>query len=438
MSLPDQPTPAGSTAADAQLEQRRQLLYTLVQHLPGGAAFVVDSQLRYQLAEGEALDELGMKPGDFVGKTIFEALGADTAARYEPQLRQALAGEAFTDEHQVSGRYFQSKGVPMRDASGNVDAVMVLSYDITSGKKEEEALRQGDERKALLLRISDTLRTITDPVAIQQTAMRMLSEHIGLSRAYFFEVEREGDSFVHVIENVYQRDPDGPNMIGRHPLANYGTGLFEGLDLGKVVAVPDVAAAPGLSAEQRAIFRTIHIAAFINVPLLRNDAYSAGVAAHDTVPHPWTADEISLIGEVASRMWTSVERARAEAALRASEERTRIQKEAFQLAIDGEPLASSLNALTRIAKAQLGSDVRTAFYMAYHDGTSLHAIEGAGDMPQTYAAAADRFPVGETSFCSGYTIATGRPALTRDVMEDPLWQPYRHLAAAHNFRSSNS
>src|SRR3712207_5958295 len=59
-------------------------------------------------------------------------------------------------------------------------------------------------------------------------------------------------------------------------------------------------------------------------------------------------------------------------------------------------------------------------------------------MPQTYTVPVDGFPIAEESFCSGYAIATARPALTRDVFEDPVWQPYLHLVSAHNFRSCGS
>ncbi|MGI4728702.1 MAG: GAF domain-containing protein [Janthinobacterium lividum] len=68
----------------------------------------------------------------------------------------------------------------------------------------------------------------------------------------------------------------------------------------------------------------------------------------------------------------------------------------------------------------------------------MHAIDGAGDMPETYTKLVDRLPVGEDSFCSGYAIATGQTGLTRDIFANPLWQPYHHLAATHNFRSCSS
>ncbi|GAB3038450.1 hybrid sensor histidine kinase/response regulator [Spirosoma pulveris] len=122
----------------------------------------------------------------------------------------------------------------------------------------------------------------------------------------------------------------------------------------------------------------------------------------------------------------------------AAQQRTLIQNQAFQAAVNGEPLVNALNILARMVKLELGNRVRTAFYLAYPDGKRLHAIEGAGDMPPTYTAPLNGFPVSEDSFCSGYAMATARPVHTPDVFKVPTWQPFLHLATAHQFRAASS
>ena len=129
---------------------------TLAAHLPGGAAFEVDTQLRYTLAEGEALRTTGVESTDFVGKSVHEALGAEQAAAYEPLFRQALAGHAFYQEHQVNERYFASRGTPLRNEQGEIYAVLVVSYDITEHKRTEEALRQAKQAAEQAARAKET------------------------------------------------------------------------------------------------------------------------------------------------------------------------------------------------------------------------------------------------------------------------------------------
>lgn len=118
---------------------------TLIENLPGGAAFIVDRELRYTLAQGEALASAGLRPQDLLGRSIFDALPEDIAAYHEPRYRAALSGESFIDEHVISGRTFITRGTPMRNAAGHVTSVLAVSYDITERKRMEDDLRRSEE-----------------------------------------------------------------------------------------------------------------------------------------------------------------------------------------------------------------------------------------------------------------------------------------------------
>ncbi len=137
--------------AEALQRQSDVRARALISNLPGGAAFVVDPDLRYVLADGEALDLVGVKPGNLVGRTIFEALEPELATSYEPFYRRALAGEAFTHEHESHGRWFLTRGVPLRDENGAVSSVLTVSYDIHERKQVEQALRASEERLRLMI-----------------------------------------------------------------------------------------------------------------------------------------------------------------------------------------------------------------------------------------------------------------------------------------------
>ena len=129
---------AQTGAALAESENRYR---TLVQHLPGGAAFVFDLELRYLMAAGDGLARAGLAPKDFLGRTVFDALDAKALLLYEPSLRRALTGEAFELEHQINDLYFVSRGTPLRDPSGAVTGVIVASFDVTERRRAAQDLQ---------------------------------------------------------------------------------------------------------------------------------------------------------------------------------------------------------------------------------------------------------------------------------------------------------
>ena len=143
---------------DSSLYANPAFVQDLLQQLPNAAAFVVDQDLRYRLAEGQALKSVGVSPDYFVGKTIFEALDADTAAAHEPLYRQALAGEPFANQHTVNGHHFQTHGGPLYNAEGVVYGALAVSYDITDRRQTEEALRESEKQfRAFVTASSDVV-----------------------------------------------------------------------------------------------------------------------------------------------------------------------------------------------------------------------------------------------------------------------------------------
>ncbi len=60
-------------------------------------------------------------------------------------------------------------------------------------RKTENALLEIQKRQAFLLSLSDALRPLSDPIAIQAEAARLLGEHLRVGRAYYVEIfEAEG------------------------------------------------------------------------------------------------------------------------------------------------------------------------------------------------------------------------------------------------------
>ncbi|MBX9600695.1 MAG: PAS domain-containing protein [Bryobacteraceae bacterium] len=140
---------------EAALRASEALSRALIDNLPGGAAFIVDRDLRYQLAGGEALQAASLAHEAILGRRVQDVLPPDLAREHEPNYRRALNGEPFHVEHTAHGRVFLSRGTPLRDETGDVFAALAVSYDITERRQIEDAARASEARYRMLFESID-------------------------------------------------------------------------------------------------------------------------------------------------------------------------------------------------------------------------------------------------------------------------------------------
>ena len=110
----------------------------------------------------------------------------------------------------------------------------------------------------------------------------------------------------------------------------------------------------------------------------------------------------------------------------------RDQKEVSRPIANSASFAEILDVLVRTAMQQTEGDARAAFYIADAGGAALYHVIG---MPQAYAKHVDGFPIGPQSLACGLAAATGRPIITRDVIEEPRWKPWLWLAKEFDYRA---
>ncbi|MBD0334058.1 MAG: PAS domain-containing protein [Cyanobacteria bacterium Co-bin13] len=125
---------------EADLRHSEELNRTVLENFPNGAVFLFDADLRYLLAEGTALAEVNLFRDRIVGKTVWEVVSAETAARVVPAYRQALAGEFSRFEIPFADHVYDVHVLPLRNSSGVVAAGMAITQDITGRKRAEERL----------------------------------------------------------------------------------------------------------------------------------------------------------------------------------------------------------------------------------------------------------------------------------------------------------
>ena len=128
-------------AARQALINSEALFRTVVRNLPNGAVFVFDHDLRYLVADGEALlQSVGSSSQALVGKTLSEIARPENLEALTERYRAALAGENQRFEVVRGPKTYALDIVPVRDDQGRVSAGVALVYDVTSHKQTEAAL----------------------------------------------------------------------------------------------------------------------------------------------------------------------------------------------------------------------------------------------------------------------------------------------------------
>jgi signal transduction histidine kinase/PAS domain-containing protein len=270
------------------------------------------------------LDERGATIVGLPAGPLPDVAGAQWAAIHPEDLtpvQEAIAagiaaGEDFDLAYRVSYpdgsvHYVASRARALVDAQGAPVRLLGTNRDVTAEREAEAMLRASEARQGFLLRLSDALRPMDDPIAVQGAATRVLGEHFDAAWAYYCTVDE--DIGVVVVERDYAADGN-LSMVGTYQLEDFWL-----VSEGRTFATGDVAGDSRLSPPVRDQILALGIRAFVTAPLVKQGRLAAFLVVSHSTTRTWTPEEVALVEETADRTWAAVEHARAEEALRASE-----------------------------------------------------------------------------------------------------------------------
>ncbi|MEO6181811.1 MAG: PAS domain S-box protein, partial [Verrucomicrobiota bacterium] len=201
--------------------------------------------------------------------------------------------------------------VALKNQQGDITGAIASFIDISERKQTEMNL-------SFLASVSQDLAQLKTVDEMMRNVGAKIGTHFHLSLCNFVEINEAANEAV-VTHNWHREDV--PGIVGVYKLSEYLTDDFQKTcRAGELFIVRDSATDPRTDAEK---YAALQLRSFVCVPQMRNDQWKFLLNVHDSKPRDWRGDEIELIREVAARLWSRLERVRAEEALRESEKKFR-------------------------------------------------------------------------------------------------------------------
>ncbi|HWZ22120.1 MAG TPA: histidine kinase, partial [Cytophagaceae bacterium] len=122
------------------------------------AIWALDRNGIITLSEGKALADMGLKPGEHVGQSVYE-IYKDRPEHIEYVKPVIEQGITHRRDDKIGNGYYEEIITPIRDVNGDITGLIGVSFDVTEIRKKNNQLR---ENESLLNNIIDHL-----PIGLQ-------------------------------------------------------------------------------------------------------------------------------------------------------------------------------------------------------------------------------------------------------------------------------
>ncbi|MEH2078469.1 MAG: PAS domain S-box protein [Nostoc sp.] len=252
-------------------------------------------------------------PTNIVGLTMRE-IAPDTPIPWLPIYGQVVKSQSavrfeYDIEVEELRGYYDVHILPLGEPTEH--RVAVLFQNITDRKRREAHL-------AFLADVANDFSRLSTADEIMQTVGEKIGAYLNITTCNFTDVDEAHDE---VTVHHGWSSPTVPSTVGTFRTSQYLSREFERTSrAGETVVICNTQTDPRTDAPG---YAALNMHSFVTVPFHHNGRWTHYMAICDSRPRNWREDEIELIEEISNRIFPRLERARAEAALRQSEERYR-------------------------------------------------------------------------------------------------------------------
>ncbi len=305
---------------------------------------------------------------------------------------------------------------PVVDESGCPAGVLAVVVETTARMAIEK-------RERFLLKLSDTVRELADPVAVTCAAAELLGRQLGVGRAGYGEIDAAQQTV------TVARDWSAgsmPSLAGEARLLDgFGPDVIAELKAGRTLVITDFRADPRAGASYAQTWESIGTRSLIVVPLLRNGGLRAILYLHEPQPRAWSSTDIELAELTAVRTWDAAERARVETRLRDSRNRLAMETQTLEVInATGAQIAAELD-LTKLVQHVV--DAGVALTGAGFGAFFYNVVDEAGERYTLYSlsgadrAAFENFGLPRATPVFGPTFRGERVVRSSDILKDPRY-----------------
>ena len=302
--------------ADLALRAREERFRSLVQNASDIITVLAeDGTVLYKSPSEERI--MGFHPDEAVGRSIFEAIHPEDAARVTNAFGAVLRTPGLHPPVEFrllhkDGSWRHMESVPSNLLhEPSIGGIVVNSRDITERKIADaeirtllfEGLKQA-EREMLLSRIAQTVLETSSPEAVLAATVAGLGPMLGADRCYYVSYDLAEDTAR--IGPEWSRDGLS-SLAGNYTMSAYSFNRDPQYQAGQTHVVRDLSALEPVSPEGVA---EPGVRSLLRVPVRQGNQMTVLVAAMAHAPRDWQADEIALVETVASQTRVAVEAVR--------------------------------------------------------------------------------------------------------------------------------